>query len=104
MLCLIGSFVLEFGTGFVLDEVFGLRLWNYYEEIWNWGNIGGYVCFRSIALFTVAGMFLRYSLLPLLEKLVLKLGNKKAGIISITLSSLFIIDIIAYMIVHYFIK
>ena len=103
-LCLIGSFVLEFGTGFVLDKVFGLRLWNYYDEIWNWGNIGGYVCFRSIALFTLAGMFLRYTLLPLLEKFVVRIGDKKATILSISLSSLFILDIIAYMIVTYFIK
>ena len=43
--------ILEYITGFVLYEFFATRLWDYNTEIWNWGNINGYICFRSIFFF-----------------------------------------------------
>ncbi len=35
---------LEYITGYVLLHMGGVRLWDYNTEIWNWGNIGGFVC------------------------------------------------------------
>ena len=70
LLGVIISGVLEYATGAVLYEVFHTRLWDYNTEIWNWGNIGGYVCLRSVLLFGLAGVFLIYIVAPLLIRLV----------------------------------
>ena len=49
------SGVVEYLTGWVFYTFFdGLRLWDYNTEIWNWGNINGYICLRSILLFAFA--------------------------------------------------
>lgn len=60
--------VLEYGTGYVFDRCFHIRSWDYNVEIWNWGNIGGYVCARSVLFFAASGLFLQYGIRPLLEK------------------------------------
>ena len=89
----LGSGILEFATGWGLYHFAdGLRLWDYNTEIWNWGNIGGYVCMRSVLLFGIAAVLVQKYLIPALLKFVEKLGERKSLIISIVLSSLFIID------------
>ena len=60
--------LLEYGTGLVFDRCFHIRSWDYNVEIWNWGNIGGYVCARSVLFFAVSGLFLQYVIRPLLER------------------------------------
>lgn len=60
--------VLEYGTGYVFDHCFHIRSWDYNVEVWNWGNIDGYVCVRSVLFFAVSGLFLQYVIRPLLEK------------------------------------
>ena len=63
--------LLEYLTGWVLYTFFGgLRLWDYNTEIWNWGNIGGYICLRSVLLFGIAGVFLVCIIAPVLIRLV----------------------------------
>ena len=57
--------VLEYATGLVFDRCFHIRSWDYNVEIWNWGNIGGYVCARSVLFFAASGLFLLYVLRPL---------------------------------------
>ncbi len=59
------SGVLEFATGYVLYEFGHTRLWDYNTEIWNWGNIGGFVCARSVLFFGVSGILLLYAVSPL---------------------------------------
>lgn len=89
----LGSGILEFATGWGLYHFAdGLRLWDYNTEIWNWGNIGGYVCMRSVLLFGIAAVLVQKYLIPALLKFVEKLGERKSLIISVVLSSLFIID------------
>jgi len=60
--------ILEYATGFVFDHCFHIRSWDYNVEIWNWGNIDGYVCARSVLFFAVSGLFLQYAVRPLLER------------------------------------
>jgi len=60
--------ILEYATGYVFDHCFHIRSWDYNVEIWNWGNIDGYVCARSVLFFAVSGLFLQYAVRPLLEK------------------------------------
>ena len=56
------SGIIEFATGWGLFHFGnGLRLWDYNVEIWNWGNIGGYVCLRSVLLFGLCGLFICYA-------------------------------------------
>ncbi len=89
------SGVLEFSTGYVLYHFAGgLRLWDYNTEIWNWGNIGGYVCLRSVLLFAIAGTVLIYLFIPSFEKLYRSQKKKIFQIASSVLAALFLLDII----------
>lgn len=56
--------VLEYGTGRVLLHGFGRRLWDCSTEIWNWGNLHGFVCARSVLLFAAGGAFVVFLLVP----------------------------------------
>lgn len=87
--------VLEYATGYVLYTFFdGLRLWDYNTEIWNWGNIDGYICARSILLFAVAGVALMRWLLPLLANVIRRAGERRALLASSIVAALYAADII----------
>ena len=87
------SGILEFLTGWVLFHCFGgLRLWDYNTEIWNWGNIDGFICLRSVLLFAFAGLFLIYAAIPLIRSLSDRLPRKAFYILSLVPGILFLID------------
>lgn len=90
--------ILEYGTGFVLYEFFGIRLWDYNTEIWNFGNINGYICLRSILFFGMSSLFLVYLVLPSVKKISERISEKNMSIISYVLLTLFIFDVIIYFI------
>lgn len=90
--------ILEYGTGYVLDKVFHTRLWDYNTEIWNYGNINGYICLRSILFFGLSSLFLIYAMIPFLEKFIEKNKGKTLNRICIILGSMMILDIILYQI------
>ena len=85
--------ILELLSGYVL---YGLldreRCWSYNEEILNFGNIGGYVCLRSILVFGLSALILIYLVLPLFFKLAQKMNKKTFFILSISLFSIFVFD------------
>lgn len=89
--------LLEFLTGYFLYNLKGIRLWNYYTEIWNFGNIGGYICLRSIAFFGVSGMLLIYMILPIIKYLCSKTNVKTFTLISLLPALIFVIDLITYI-------
>lgn len=91
--------LLEYATGYVLYEFFNIRLWDYNTEIWNWGNVNGYICFRSILFFGISSLFLIYTIIPYVKKFAKKIDDKKLTLISMILGCLFIIDMIAYSII-----
>ena len=91
--------ILEYATGFVLFEFFGVRLWDYNTEIWNFGNINGYICLRSILFFGISSLFLIYVMIPVIKKISDKLSEKQLSIISYTLGGLFILDMLVYGII-----
>ena len=80
-------------------EFFHIRLWDYNTEIWNWGNINGYICFRSIITFGVSSLVLIYLLIPLLQNWIRRISERKAIIISSFLGIIFLLDMIVYTIV-----
>ncbi len=95
------SGVLEYATGWVLYNLFGgLRWWDYNTEIWNWGNINGYICLRSILLFAFAGVFLIYIAIPAIEWMADRIPVKAFRVISFVPAVLFLIDIVGGYILH----
>ena len=93
------SGTLEYATGWFFYEIMGTRLWDYNTEIWNFGNINGYICLRSVLFFGVAGLILIYGLIPILKKIVSRIPEKPFGIISTSLGLLFMLDIILHAII-----
>lgn len=51
-----GWLVFKFGNG--------ARYWDYNNQPWNFGNIGGFVCLLSATAFGIAGLLLMYWLFP----------------------------------------
>ena len=95
LITVIGSFVIEFGTGWVLYHCFdGLRLWDYNKEIWNWGNIGGYVCIRSVLIFGVMGVFYSLWAIPGFFKMTEKMSKKKLLAITIPVAVIVLGDVL----------
>ena len=93
LISLISTGLLEFFSGYILYGVIGLpREWDYNVEILNFGNIGGYVCLRSVLVFATAGLLLVYVILPLLLKLVKSNHSNIIFIISIIICSIFLLD------------
>ena len=90
--------ILEFGTGYVLYEFFKIRLWDYNTEIWNFGNIGGYICFRSILFFGLSSLFLIYGIIPTIFKVREKISQKGFDIISYIGLAIFVCDMILHAI------
>lgn len=92
--------LLELIVGYLLLHISHIRLWDYNTEILNYGNIGGYICLRSVLFFGLSGIFLMNIVLPLITKIINKYQSKKTEYITIFLGGLFCIDFI----VNYIIK
>lgn len=88
------SGILEFSTGYLLFHISNLRLWDYNTEIWNWGNIGGYVCFRSVMFFGLSGLLLIYVFIPIAKIIANKINKTLFSLISIIPAILFLTDMI----------
>lgn len=92
LLSLVVTTVLEYGTGYVLLHFFHIRLWDYNTEIWNYGNINGFICLRSVLLFAFSGLFLVYWLIPFLFKIQKKIPSNIFQTVSLVLLFLFVTD------------
>lgn len=90
---------IEYFTGYVLLEFFHKRLWDYNIELWNWGNVNGFICVRSVLLFGLSGLLLVYGIIPVLKKIVTKVSERKIVPIAYILAMLFIVDMVMYSIV-----
>ena len=84
---------LELISGFVIDKVFHMRLWDYSTVILNWGNLNGYICVRSVITWGIFGVLLMSGFLPLFEKFRSK-HLKTFNVIAIFFFSLFVLDIV----------
>ncbi len=70
----------------------GDRYWDYNTEILNFGNIGGFVCLRSVLFFGISSLLLIYIIVPICFSIAKRMNKKTFLIISITLCSIFLID------------
>lgn len=98
LLCVVVSGIMEYVTGWVLYNVFHTRLWDYNTEIWNFGNIGGYICLRSVLFFGVSGLLLIYAVIPILIKVTEAADPAVLTVVRRALAAAFIIDITVYRI------
>ena len=95
LLCGLISGVFEYLVGWALYRCFGgLRLWDYNTERWNWGNIGGFVCLRSVLVFASAAPVMIYTLVPLMGKLARTLSDSAYTLVTAVPFGLFAADII----------
>ena len=93
LISVLSTGILEYFTGLAIYELKdGLRLWDYNTEILNFGNIGGFVCLRSVLFFGISALLLVYIIMPSLILLSKKINNKALLIISITLFSIVLFD------------
>ena len=89
----ISSGILEYVAGLGMYLIGnGFRCWDYNSEILNFGNIGGFVCLRSVLFFGLSSLLLIYLIVPMCFYLAQKMNKRTFLIISITLCSIILID------------
>lgn len=87
------SGIVEFVGGWLVFTIGnGTRYWDYNVEILNFGNIGGFVCLRSVLIFGFSALFFMYAVLPLFIFLARKMTKRAFMTLSITLFSLVMVD------------
>lgn len=89
----IASGILEYIAGlgmYIIGN--GFRCWDYNSEILNFGNIGGFVCLRSVLFFGLSSLLLIYLIVPICFYLAQKMNKRTFLIISIALCSIILID------------
>ena len=85
--------LLEFIAGWGLYTFFnGTRYWDYNVEILNFGNIGGFVCLRSVLFFGISSLLLIYLIVPFVFNLAIKMNKKNFLILSFTLVIIVLLD------------
>ena len=93
LIAVLSTGILEFCSGFVIYEFFGgLRFWDYNTEILNFGNIGGYVCLRSVGFFGLSALLLMYGIVPMCIYISQKMNKKTFLILTITICSIVLFD------------
>ncbi len=70
----------------------GTRYWDYNTEILNFGNIGGFVCLRSVLVFGVSALFLVYAVVPFFVWVSRRMSKRAFMILSISLFSIVMVD------------
>lgn len=70
----------------------GTRYWDYTHAWFGWGNINGFVCPASAAVFGIGALLLVYSLVPFCVKVAQKMTKRAFLTFTITLFTLVIVD------------
>ena len=84
---------LEFVAGWLVYVVGGGTIyWDYNVEILNFGNIGGFVCLRSVLFFGVSALILVYAIMPFCIWLAKRMPKREFLILTITLFSFVMVD------------
>lgn len=93
LIAFISTGILELISGYAMYVINdGVRCWDYNNEILNFGNIGGFVCLRSVLFFGISALLLMYIIVPLCFSLAKKMSKKVFLTISFTLCSIVLID------------
>ena len=93
IISVIATGLLELIAGWLVYTIGnGTRYWDYNVEIWNFGNIGGFVCLRSVLVFGFSALLLMYLIVPGLFYLAMKLPKKVFMTVAILLFTLVMLD------------
>ncbi len=85
--------LLELVAGWLVYTLFdGTRYWDYNTEILNFGNIGGFVCLRSVLVFGVSALFLMYVVLPFFVWVSMRMSKRAFLILAVTVFSVVMFD------------
>ena len=85
--------LVEFIAGWGLYTFFnGTRYWDYNMEILNFGNIGGFICLRSVLFFGISSLLLIYFIVPFIFYLARNIKRKNFLILSFTLCFIILLD------------
>ena len=87
------SGVVEFVAGWLVYTIGnGTRYWDYNTEILNFGNIGGFVCLRSVLFFGVSALFLIYMVVPFFVYLAKRMSKRAFLVLAISLFAVVMVD------------
>ena len=87
------SGVVEFVAGWLVYIIGnGTRYWDYNTEILNFGNIGGFVCLRSVLFFGVSALFLIYMVVPFFVYLAKRMSKRAFLTLAISLFAVVMVD------------
>ena len=93
LLSVLVSGVVEFVAGWLVYTIGnGMRYWDYNTEILNFGNIGGFVCLRSVFFFGVSALFLIYMVVPFFVYLAKRMSKRAFLVLAISLFAVVIVD------------
>lgn len=93
LVSVVATGLLEFVSGWLVYVIGnGTRYWDYNTEILNFGNIGGFVCLRSVLVFGVSALMLVYLVVPFFVKLAKKMSKRAFLILAISLFSIVMVD------------
>ncbi len=90
--------VVEYLTGYWMYNLYHRRWWDYTGLFL---NINGYVCLRSVLTFAFAALLLIYVVIPLIDKLIKKLGSKISFNLSIIIGTIMVVDLILTLLFRY---
>lgn len=93
LISLVACGLLEYFSGlgmYIIGQ--GFRCWNYNTEILNFGNIGGFVCLRSVLFFGLSSLLLIYLIVPVCFYLADKLNKRLFLAISFSLCTIILVD------------
>ncbi len=93
LVSVVATGLLEFVSGWLVYVIGnGTRYWDYNTEILSFGNIGGFVCLRSVLIFGVSALMLVYLVVPFFVKLAKRMSKRAFLILAISLFSIVMVD------------
>lgn len=93
LISVVSTGLLELLAGWLVYTIGnGTRYWDYNTEILNFGNIGGFVCLRSVLFFGVSALFLTYVIVPFCTRLARRMSKRAFLLLSISLFSVVMAD------------
>ena len=85
--------IVEFVGGWLVYTIGnGTRYWDYNTEILNFGNIGGFVCLRSVLVFGCSALFLMYVVVPFFLWLMERMSKRAFLTLAVSLFTLVMVD------------
>ncbi|MBQ3348573.1 putative ABC transporter permease [Candidatus Saccharibacteria bacterium] len=85
--------ILELFAGWIVYTVGnGTRYWDYSHAWWGWGNINGFVCPVSVAVFGLGALAFMYWLLPMIMRWSVKMTKRAFLTLAITLFTIVMVD------------